>query len=56
LLGYLGVHRFYVGRIASGILWMFTGGLLGVGWVIDIIQIANGTFRDSDGLPVLDWD
>jgi TM2 domain len=56
LLGYLGVHRFYVGKLASGILWFFTGGLFVVGWLIDIIMIANGTFRDSEGLPLLDWD
>jgi ribosomal protein L37E len=56
LLGYLGVHRFYVGRVASGIIWFLTGGLLGIGYIIDIISISIGTFRDSDGLPLLDWD
>lgn len=37
--GYLGVHRFYEGKIISGILWACTGGLGGVGWFIDIIRI-----------------
>ena len=56
LLGYFGVHRFYVDRVPSGILWLLTGGLLGIGWFIDIILIATGNFLDCDGLPLLDWD
>lgn len=38
--GQLGVHRFYEGRIGTGILWMFTLGLFGIGWLADIIRIA----------------
>lgn len=33
--GILGLHRFYLGRVGSGLLWLFTGGLFGVGWVVD---------------------
>ncbi len=36
-LGGFGVHRFYEGKIGTGLLWLFTGGLLGVGWFIDFI-------------------
>ena len=36
-LGLLGVHRFYTGRWVTGILWLLTGGLLGVGWLLDAI-------------------
>ena len=51
-LGYLGVHHFYVGRIGMGILYLFTAGLFGIGWIIDLIKIATGSFRDNVGAPL----
>ena len=51
-LGYLGIHRFYVGKIGSGILYFFTGGLFCFGWIYDIIKVLSGTFRDGAGLPI----
>ena len=50
LFGMLGVHYFYVGKIGMGLLYLFTGGLLGIGWIVDIIRIIAGIFRDKDGL------
>ena len=48
--GPIGIHYFYVGRIGMGVLYLFTVGLFGIGWMIDIIRIACGTFTDSNGL------
>ncbi len=51
-LGELGVHYFYVGRIGMGILYLLTLGLFGIGWLVDIIRIALGSFRDNVGAPL----
>lgn len=51
-LGVLGIHRFYVGKIGTGILYLFTGGLFCFGWFIDIFKIATGTFTDNVGVPL----
>ncbi len=38
-LGYIGAHKFYEGKIGGGILYLFTGGLFGIGWFIDTIAL-----------------
>jgi TM2 domain-containing membrane protein YozV len=35
-LGVFGVHRFYIGKVGTGLLWLVTGGLLGIGWLYDL--------------------
>jgi TM2 domain-containing membrane protein YozV len=51
-LGVLGVHRFYVGKIGTGILLLLTGGGFGVWWIVDFVLIATGSFRDKEDLPI----
>ena len=49
LLGGLGVDRFYLGYTGMGVLKLLTGGVFGVLWIIDIINIANGKLQPKDG-------
>ena len=49
-VGKFGVDRFYTGHIGLGLLKLFTCGGFGIWWMIDIILIAVGSYRDSDGL------
>ena len=48
-LGGLGVHRYYVGKIGTGILYTLTAGLFGIGYLVDFIKILCGKFTDKDG-------
>lgn len=47
--GGLGVHRYYVGKIGTGILWTLTGGCFGIGYIVDLIKIIVGKFKDKSG-------
>lgn len=49
-----GIHRFYVGKIGTGILYLLTGGFCLIGTIIDLVKIGNGTFTDSDGQSLLE--
>ncbi|WP_068985785.1 MULTISPECIES: TM2 domain-containing protein [Lysinibacillus] len=48
-LGSLGIHRFYAGKIGTGILMVLTLGGLGIWTIIDLIMIIVGKFTDKDG-------
>ena len=50
--GCFGIHRFYVGKIGTGLIWFFTFGFLGVGWLLDLVFIVLGFFRDKAGYPL----
>ena len=47
--GGIGVHRYYVGKIGTGILYTLTFSLFGIGYLVDLIKIATGKFTDKDG-------
>jgi TM2 domain-containing membrane protein YozV len=47
IFGFMGAHRFYYGRPISGTIWFFTLGLLGIGWLIDLLLIP-GMAREAD--------
>lgn len=52
-LGAFGIHRFYVGKIGTGVLQLLTLGGLGIWALIDLIMIAVGNFTDKDGNPLV---
>jgi TM2 domain-containing membrane protein YozV len=54
-LGVIGVHRFYLGKIGTGILMIVTFGGFGIWCLIDFILVVTGNFRDKQGLLVKDW-
>ncbi|APZ91467.1 NINE protein [Fuerstiella marisgermanici] len=41
IFGFMGAHRFYYGKQISGTIWFFTLGLLGVGWIIDLVLMPS---------------
>ncbi|MGL5943246.1 MAG: TM2 domain-containing protein [Waterburya sp.] len=43
LLGFCGIHRFYNGKVTSGLLYLFTWGFLGIGQFVDLFLIPNMT-------------
>lgn len=55
-LGVFGAHRFYVGKIGTGLLQLCTLGGLGLWYLYDLITIASGEFRDVDDRRVSLWD
>lgn len=55
-LGVFGAHRFYVGKIGTGLLQLCTLGGLGLWYLYDLITIASGEFRDANDRRVKLWD
>lgn len=51
-LGVLGIHRFYVGKIGTGILMILTFGGFGIWVIVDMVLIATGSFKDKQGLLI----
>ena len=56
--GYVGVHKFYEGKIGMGILYVFTFGLFGIGWLVDLFVLLFKTsphYRKQKTLPIIDY-
>lgn len=53
--GGIGIHRFYAGKVGTGIVWLLTLGCLGIGTFIDFIMILCGKFTDKDGNLIEKW-
>ena len=51
-LGYFGVHRFYLGKTVTGLIFLFTGGIFGLGWLVDIISLLTNGMKDGQDLPL----
>ncbi len=52
LVGGIGIDRFYSGSILLGVLKLFTLGGLGLWWLIDLIMLVTGNYKDGDGNPI----
>ncbi len=53
--GWAGGHRYYVNKIGTGLLMLFTAGGFGMWWFIDLIIISIGAFKDKDNLSLKKW-
>ena len=55
LFGVFGVHRFYAGKVGTGILQLVTLGGLGIWWMVDLIMLIVGSFTDGKGQKITQW-
>ena len=56
VLGVFGAHRFYAGKVGTGLLQLGTLGGLGIWYLYDVILVASGGFRDKEGRLISRWD
>jgi len=55
IIGFVGLHRYMVGKIGTAVVFTFTLGFLGIGYLIDLIAVITGTFYDSEEKKVKNW-
>ena len=49
VFGWSGIQRFMTGKYITGVIYLLTFGLQGIGWILDIFLVATGHFRDKSG-------
>ena len=49
-LGLFGIHRFYLGKILTGLLWLVTGGVFGIGWLYDFCTLNRQIDERNQGI------
>jgi TM2 domain-containing membrane protein YozV len=54
-VGLFGAHRFYVGKVGSGVAQLLTFGGLGIWSLVDLILILCGAFTDANGIQIKQW-
>ena len=53
--GWLGAHRYYAGKIGTGVLQTLTLGGFGVWTLVDFIRLTIGSFTDAEGRKITEW-
>ena len=55
IVGIAGIHRFYLGKIGTGIAMLLTLGGLGIWTLIDFIYVVSGSMKDKEGKVIKNW-
>ncbi len=54
-LGLFGAHRYYVGKIGTGLLMLVTLGGCGIWYLVDLVMVLIGKFADKEGRVLYRW-